>query len=299
MIKRTLVFTKACYLGMKHGQIRYCPKEDGEEERIVPLEDVGFVVLESPAITISTRLLNQLNQNKTAVLLCDETHMPAAMLQNLDGHSTHAETLGHQLNASLPLKKRLWQQLVKAKISNQADLLETLGRQGSKKLRHLANQVKSGDSDNREGVAARVYWSELFLNPDFTRDREGEPPNHLLNYGYAILRAATARALMSSGLLCALGLHHQNRYNAFALTDDVMEPYRPFVDQIVVETVSHGVETEPLDPSLKQSLLGVLTMDTRIRGVRSPLMVALSTTTASLARCFMKKEQTVQLPSLL
>jgi len=299
MIKRTLLFTKACYLGMKNGQIRYCPKEKEEPERMVPLEDVGFVVLENPAITISSQLLNKLNKNKCAVLICDDTHMPSAMLQNLDGHSTHAETLGHQLEASEPLKKRLWQQLVIAKISNQADLLSSLGRSNVQTLRNFARTVKSGDSDNREGVAARAYWSALFGGGGFVRDRDGESPNHLLNYGYAILRAATARALMSSGLLCALGLHHHNRYNAFALADDVMEPYRPFVDRTVVSIIDTDDGTEPLNSTKKQTLLSILTMDTQIRGVRSPLMVALSTTTASLARCFIKKEKSLQLPSLL
>ena len=298
MIKRTLLFSTPCYLGVKNGQIRFKPREAEKKEQVIPLEDVGFVVLENPAITLSLQLIEKLNANGTAMIFCDSTHMPASMLQSFSGNQTHAEVIRAQVETTLPLKKQIWKEIVRQKILNQAELLKGREMEGHQRLFRLANEVKSGDSDNREGTAARKYWQCLIKDPTFKREREGDAPNSLLNYGYAILRAATARALVSSGLYCALGVHHRNKYNAFALADDVMEPYRPFVDRIVCQLLDEGPQDETLTPAIKQSLLKVLTVDTQINGQRSPLMVALSSTTASLSRCFVAKNSKLMLPAM-
>ncbi|MDF3131120.1 type II CRISPR-associated endonuclease Cas1 [Kiritimatiellaeota bacterium B1221] len=299
MIKRTLLFSTPCYLGVKNGQIRFKPRDADKGEQVIPLEDVGFVVLENPAITLSLQLIERLNANGTAMIFCDSNHMPASMLQSFSGNQTHAEVVRAQVEASLPLKKKIWKEIVQQKILNQAVLLRERNQQGYNSLIRLAGEVKSDDSDNREGVAARKYWQCLFQEPTFKRERDGNFPNPLLNYGYAILRAATARALVSSGLYCALGVHHRNRYNAFALADDVMEPYRPFVDRIVCEILDDDAQyDESLVPGTKQALLKVLTVDTRMNGTRSPLMVALSSTTASLTRCFGSKTEKILLPAM-
>jgi len=222
------------------------------------------------------------------VVVCDAQHLPSGLLLPLDGNSLQTERFAAQLHAKLPLKKQLWQQTVAAKILNQALHLEHHGK-SAEALRRLAKQVQSGDKGNREAQAARLYWKALFEGEDFSRDRFGAPPNNLLNYGYAILRAAVARALVSSGLLPTIGIHHTNRYNAFCLADDIMEPYRPFVDYIVFEmwqTRDKTMSFFELTKEHKRILLQVLTAPTDMQGERSPLLVALSQTTASIVRCF-------------
>ena len=230
MIKRTLVFSTPFCLSLKNSQMIINTREMPDMKRSVPIEDIGCVVLEHQQTTVTLPLLNALSDNNAAVILCGENRMPNAMLLNLDSNSTQGESYRAQIDASEPLKKGLWRQVVEAKIRNQAALLDSLGRDGSR-LKPLYMNVKSGDADNREGIAAKIYWSELF-GRDFVRHRDGDSPNDMLNYGYSILRAAVARALMGSGLFPAFGIFHRNRYNAFPLADDIMEPYRPFVDQI-------------------------------------------------------------------
>lgn len=295
MLKRTLVFESACHLGIQHGQLVYHPKENDKEDVIIPTEDIGVVLLDHPAITLSARALACLNQNGAAVIFCDESHHPCAMLQPLEGNTTHAETLRVQLAVSQPKAKQLWQQIVRAKILNQAALLSALGSPAARALKTHAQAVKSGDPDNREAVAARAYWPILFDQKEFVRDRDGKPPNNLLNYGYAILRAASARALVSSGLYCALGLHHRNRYNAFALADDFMEPYRPFVDSLVVALKEQYPDCL-LNKETKRALLGLLATDTFLADMRRPLMNALSLSSASLVRCMAGQDKNLLYP---
>lgn len=297
MLKRTLVFSSPCHLKVKLGQLCFCPAEEGQAERSVSIEDVAIVLLENSSITLSLQLLQRLVDNGAAVVVCDGCHMPLGLLQPLEGNTTHAETLRLQIEAKLPSKKRLWQQIVRKKIENQAALLEERGCPMFKTLQSLSASVKSDDADNREAVAARVYWQNLFSPPGFTREREGRAPNNLLNYGYAVLRAATARALAGSGFHCAIGLHHRNRYNAFSLVDDIMEPYRPFVDRIVCRL--HSETDDPnLSPQIKAALLEVLTTDTHFADKRRPLMVALSLTTASLSRCLRGEDAQMAYPSM-
>lgn len=295
MIKRTLFFGNPAYLSTRNEQlvVRY-PEED-RPEKTVAIEDLGYVVLEDPQITLTNGLLMKLVQNKTAVITCDQQHLPCSFLQPLVGHTEQTERMRHQLNASLPLKKQLWQQTVMAKIENQARHL--LARQkNALKLKRWAKEVKSGDAENHEAIAAAHYFQHLFDIKDFSRNQKGLPPNNLLNYGYAILRAVTARALCSSGLLPSIGIYHRNKYNAFCLADDIMEPYRPFVDALVYDIVETGSPIEELNKNLKAELLRIPAMDVVIDGKQSPLMNSMSRTTNSLYECFLGTSRKLMYP---
>src|SRR5690554_5481411 len=213
MIKRTLFFGNPAYLSTRNKQLVVNFPEEDKSEVTIPIEDLGYVVLENPQITVTNGLLTLLIENKTAVITCNKQHMPFSFLQPLVGHSEQTERIRHQLNASNPLKKNLWQQTVTVKIENQAHHLASRGKNNLKLLR-WAKQVKSGDNNNREAIAAASYFQTLFEKvPDFSRNQKGVPPNNLLNYGYAILRAITARALVASGMLPSVGIFHKNKYN--------------------------------------------------------------------------------------
>ncbi|MFC1467220.1 type II CRISPR-associated endonuclease Cas1 [Verrucomicrobiota bacterium] len=295
MLKRTVYFESAAHLSFKNGQLVYAPRSEGEV-RTVPVEDIGFVVLDHHSITLSLRLIEELTANNAAIVFCDKLHHPAAMSVPFAGNTTHAETLSAQLSISEPLKKNIWKQTVEAKISNQAVLLGKTGSGGVDVLQRYAGSVKSGDSENREGAAARVYWQKLF-GCEFRRERYGDAPNHLLNYAYAILRAAVARSLVGSGLYPAIGIFHHNKYNAYALADDVMEPYRPYVDEVVYALWKESSEqNEGISKEQKQQLLKLLAADVHMTNTLRPLMVALSYTTASLARCVKGDQKKVDYP---
>lgn len=286
MVKRTLFIGSPAYLSTKHQNLVISYPDKTKPDVNVPIEDIGYIILENQQITITNGLLGRLVENQTAVITCNKQHMPFSFLQPLVGHSEQTERMRHQLNASNPLKKNLWQQTVTVKIENQAHHLAARGKNNLKLLR-WAKQVKSGDNNNREAIAAASYFQSLFYNiPDFSRNQKGVPPNNLLNYGYAILRAITARALVASGMLPSVGIFHKNKYNAFCLADDVMEPYRPFVDALVLDVVEEGVDYAELTTELKGRLLTIPTMDVLIKGKKSPLMVAMSQTTNSLYECF-------------
>ena len=293
MLKRTLFFTNPAYLSIEDRQLNILLKNI-DKTHVVPLEDIAMVILEHPQITITQPALQQLNQNNVAVVVCNDKHLPSAMLLNLDSHHLQNELFGHQIDATRPLKKQLWQQTIVAKIRNQAALLKSKSKEAGSLL-SLAASVKSDDSSNREGTAAREYWSRLF-GRDFTRDRYGASPNQLLNYGYIILRSAVARALVGSGLLPTFGIHHSNRYNAYCLADDIMEPYRSYVDDVVYDMWDAGNHDLILDKESKAHLLKVLSCDVYIGKVKRPLIVALSITTASLTRCFSGEEKKIIFP---
>lgn len=236
MIKRTLYFGNPTYIKVRNEQLVIELPESGELKSI-PIEDIGILILDHSQITVTQSVLAKLVANNTAVITCNESHHPTGMLFNLDGHSLQSQKFQSQVQATLPLKKQLWQQTVIKKIENQAALLQ-LHRIDYKLLLTYAKDVKSGDSENHEAKAAAYYWKRVFPDyPGFRRERYGAPPNNLLNYGYAILRAVVARSLTASGLLPTLGIHHRNQYNAYCLADDVMEPYRPFVDKVVCQIV--------------------------------------------------------------
>ena len=295
MIKQTLMFTSPVYLSLKDRQLVITFK-DNKDAVTRPIEDIGFVIIEHPEVSISIPVLNELADNNVSVIFCDRKKMPKTMLMTLDGNTTQQESYKYQIDASAPTKKNIWKQLVECKIKNQALLLNKVGKNGDVLKQYYVN-VKSGDSDNREGAAAREYWSRIF-DEGFKRDREGLPPNNLLNYGYTILRAAVARALIGSGLYPAFGVFHRNRYNAFPLADDVMEPYRPFVDEIVYHLYYDGAVSE-LNSEAKSKLLRVLFSDVKMGKVTRPLENALSLTTASLLRMFKGETDKLSLPTII
>lgn len=312
MIKRTLCFTNPAYLSLKDRQmvIRLPEVEKSdmpdvlkkESVRTIPVEDIGVVVFDNRQITITHGLLEALLENNCSVVTCDSRSMPVGLMLPLCGNTVQSERFRDQLDASVPLKKQLWQQTVKAKIDNQAAVLAACAGAETGCMRRWSADVRSGDPDNLEGRAAAYYWKSLFAGvpglSDFTRDRQGIPPNNLLNYGYAILRAVIARSLVSSGLLPTLGIHHHNRYNAYCLADDVMEPYRPLVDSLVFCIVNEygGDMPEDITKELKMRLLGIPVTDVRIGGKRSPLMVAATQTTASLYKCFTGEARRIAYP---
>ena len=294
MLKRTILIGRKADIRVRYGQLIINFEDD---ERSVPIEDLGFLVIENRQSYISMPAISELVANNVAVIFCDERHMPSAMLLNLNAHHLQQQIFQAQIKASEPLKKNLWKQTVKKKILNQAQLLE---RRNITKhpLRGFAAKVASGDTTNREGAAARFYWQNLLGRP-FNRERFGEFPNAFLNYGYAILRAAVARALAGSGLLNTLGIHHRNQYNSFALADDIMEPFRPIVDEQVLMIMEKYPGQEELTKDIKRELLGILTRTVyRPNGEKSPLMVDLSRTAASLQQCFTGQKKKIYYPDL-
>jgi len=286
MIKRTLFFGNPAYLSTKHEQLVVNFPGEEKKNKTVPIEDIGMLVLENQQITLTNGLITKLIENKAAIVNCDKQHLPCSLLQPLTGHTEQTERFRNQLNASLPLKKNLWQQTVSSKIANQANHLFRRGK-NHRKLERWSKEVKSGDIENHEAIAAAHYWQNLFEIDGFNRYQKGIPPNNLLNYGYAILRAVTARALISSGMLPSVGIFHHNKYNAFCLADDIMEPYRIYVDELVYEIVDSGEKIDELNTFLKTQLLQIPAMDVVIDEKVSPLMVALSRTTNSLYECFL------------
>ncbi|OJV81820.1 MAG: subtype II CRISPR-associated endonuclease Cas1 [Bacteroidia bacterium 44-10] len=309
MIKRTLYFGNPAYLSLKKEQlVIQLPGVVNNETlpdsfkagavKTIPIEDIGVVVLDNKQITITHGVIEKLLANNVALITCDSSRMPVGLMLPLSGNTTQTERFKHQLDASVPLKKQLWQQTVQAKIQNQAYLLHSTTGEIVKNMMVWGSDVRSGDPDNYEARAAVYYWANIFPQlPGFSRGREGIPPNNLLNYGYAILRAVVARSLVSSGLLPTLGVHHRNKYNAYCLADDIMEPYRPFVDKVVIEIMESGENYQELSKEIKMKLLNIPVLDVVIGGQRSPLMLAASQTTASLAKCYMGEVRKIVYPS--
>ncbi len=297
MIKRTLYFGNPAYLKTANEQL-VIEMHDSGESKSSPIEDIGLLILDHQQITITQALMAKLLANNTAIITCDHTHHPTGMWLSLDGHTLQSQKFQAQIEATVPLKKQLWQQTVMCKIENQAALL-ALQREENKLMLTYSREVKSGDSENHEAKAAAYYWKRVF--PDFLefrRERYGPPPNNLLNYGYAILRAMVARGLTASGLLPTLGIHHRNQYNAYCLADDIMEPYRPFVDKVVCQIIRGNGKFLEMTPNMKKALLEISSMDVIIDGQKSPLMNAVQRTTASLAKCFEGKGRKILYPEL-
>ena len=303
MIKRTLYFGNPAFLSLRNGQmvidIPGC-KESGVPPPTRPIEDLGIVVLDNKQITITSGLLQALVENQTVVLTCDNRGLPIAMLLPMVGNNVQTERYRVQLESSLPLRKQLWQQTISAKIANQSAFLKQRTNVETGNMDKWSKNVKSGDSENLEARAAVYYWKSLFEEqfPMFVRDKEGEPPNNLLNYGYAILRSIVARSLVISGLFPTVGIFHHNRYNAYCLADDIMEPYRPYVDRLVCQITDRFFQIETLSVELKRELLSIPTLDTFINGQRSPLMVAVGQTTASLFKCFSGEQRLIAYPDM-
>ncbi len=307
MIKKTLYFGNPAYLSLRLKQLVInrpedwdLPMDDGKPEvRTVPIEDIGFVILDHKQITVTSGVIEALLDDNVAIITCDSKSMPVGLMLPLCGNTIQNERFRGQIDASLPLKKQLWQQTVERKIENQASVLEYSTGNSHLIMTNYSNNVRSGDPDNIEGRAAAYYWKNLFTDiPYFVRGQEGPAPNSLLNYGYAIVRATIARALVSSGLLPTLGIHHHNRYNAYCLADDIMEPYRPYVDKLVVDIIKSGNTSPSLSKDMKKMLLSIPTIDVNIDGHRSPLMIAASTTTASLCKCFAGESRRILYPEM-
>lgn len=307
MIKRTLYFGNNAYLHSKNEQLIVEFADKTKSAAKVPIEDIGVVILDAYQLTISQNLISKLLDNNIALITCNKKRMPQGLMLNLDGNHVQQEKFRNQINASLPLKKQLWQQTIKQKIKNQAYLLSLISIVSGDELQNMdywASSVKSGDPDNYEARAAAFYWSLLFSNhfDSFKRGRFEAEPNGLLNYGYAILRAITARSLVASGLLPTFGIHHHNKYNAYALADDIMEPYRPFVDNIVYQIIDENIDNFnedweiELTTEIKRKLLIIPTLDVIIDNEKSPLMIAMQRTTASLSACFEGIQRNILFP---
>lgn len=293
MVGRILHFSQPYHLSVRLSQLVITNKDTGE---IInrPIEDTAVLMLEHPQLTYTHALMQELMAHNVAVVFCGADYHPAGLVMPLSGNVLQHHRFRNQIEASLPLTKQLWQQTVKAKILNQAGMLDRLGKHGQP-LKQMASDVKSGDSENHEARAAKAYWSQLFLD-EFRREREGNWPNAALNYGYAVLRAATARAIVAAGLLPTLGIHHSNKYNAFCLADDLMEPYRPFIDLEVVDLMQQGIEE--LDKRAKTQLIGAVLADVKQDGKKGPMMTALHRTAQSLVGCFEKEGRKLSYPEL-
>lgn len=292
MIKRTLLVENKSVITTKNLQLIL---KSEVRESTVPIEDIGFLVIDNSETYLSIPAMNLLIENNTAVIICSTNHLPNGMFLNLNSHHIQQEIFKNQINASVPLKKQLWQQTIIEKITNQGILLEMItGDKNS--FPFIASKVLSGDSTNMEGAAASQYWKSFF-EIKFKRERFGDYPNNFLNYGYAVLRAATARALSGSGLLNTLGIHHKSKYNAFALADDIMEPFRPIVDEKVYE-IMQNFEEQELNTAIKAELLQILIRTVYFKDEKSPLMVALQKTASSLQQCYTGERKKIKYPRL-
>jgi CRISPR-associated protein Cas1 len=295
MVKRTLHFSNPAYLSCKNQQLIVELQGETKTIKTVPIEDLGIVILEHPQITLTTRLLELLLENKVAVITCNSKYLPNGVLLPLDGNSEQTERYRTQVESSIPLKKQLWQQTVKCKIENQALLLKTKG-ENNERLLYLKDKVQSGDPTNCEGQAASYYWGKIY-GSSFTRTRDEDTPNAQLNYAYAILRSVVARGLVSSGMLPSFGIFHRNKYNAFCLADDIMEPYRPFVDWKVLNLEGIDENEDGLTREHKIELLKIPQLDVEINGIKRPLFHAVSITTASLFKCFAGESRKISYPT--
>ena len=292
MLKKSILLENKASISTKNLQLVI---KTETRESTIPIEDIGYLVIDHPEIYLSIPALNLLIDNNTAVIICNTNHLPNGMFLNLNSHHIQQEIFKNQINASAPLKKQLWQQTIIEKITNQGILLQKITLK-TNNFEFLASKVLSGDSSNMEGVAANFYWKSFFEH-NFKRERFGDYPNNFLNYGYAILRAATARALSGSGLLNTLGIHHKSKYNAFALADDIMEPFRPIVDEKVAEIMQNYSEQE-LNTQIKAELLQILTRTVYFKDEKSPLMVALQKTASSLQQCYTGERKKIKYPKL-
>lgn len=256
--------------------------KNGVEDARVPLDDIGVLLCNARGLSYSNDLMTELARRGVAVVLCGANYLPTAWLWPLEGHHIQAMRMRCQLEASLPLRKRLWQRIVREKIAQQSNVLELL-QLSSGDIKASARRVRSGDPDNVEAQVARKYWPLLF-GGNFRRDRYGGGPNPFLNYGYTVLRAAVARAVVAAGLHPSLGIHHHNRSNPMCMVDDLMEPFRPFVDYASVRLVAEG--RNELTPESKQALAEVLTMDMHTERGTTPLQTCIERAAQSLAQSF-------------
>jgi len=294
MLKRTIFLSSPLKVSVRYGQLILTDPDGQNPDFSIPIEDLAHVIIDNQRISLTIPAVNELIRQNVGVVVCDEKNMPHILMNPLDGNTLQGQRYRIQLEATLPAKKSIWQQLVTAKIKNQSELLNRLNKDGDI-LKPYYKNVKSDDSDNREGIAARIYWTRLF-GADFSRSRDGFPPNNLLNYGYTILRAATARAIVGAGLLPALGVHHRNRSNAFPLADDLMEPFRPFVDRAVYDLFQN--RKYQLDKETKSALINTLYLDTNVNGKVHPLSISIGILCTSAIKIMAGENKTLNVPVL-
>lgn len=289
MAGRILYFGNPTSLSSKNKQLNF--KSINSETNIeldvsTPIEDIDVVIFDNQKLTFTQNLISDLLEYNVAIISCNHYHHPTGLMLNLACNSLQSEKFIIQINVTQSLKKQLWKQTIKSKIQNQLLILQKQNVEIDN-MKFWYNNVKSGDPNNLEGQAAAYYWKNIFIHiRDFNRRRDGVPPNNLLNYGYTILRAIVARSLVSSGLLPTLGIHHHNRYNHYCLADDIMEPYRPYCDAIVLEIMNNGEDYTDLNPSIKKQLISIGTTIVNIDGENTQLINAVKKTTSSLAKCF-------------
>lgn len=295
MLKRTIYIGNPSYLKLKDLRLEINNPETQSLKGSIPVEDIAILVLDHYQITISHQIINALQENNVAIISCDTHHLPLGLMLPISGHVEHSERLKVQINISEPLRKQLWKQTVESKISQQMLLLKKLGLAYEQMTNYLY-EVKSGDATNMEGAAAQYYWKQLFDN--FKREREGDYPNNLLNFGYAILRSMVARAIVGSGLHPTIGIFHRNKYNAYCLADDLMEPYRPYVDELVYDLINQSLNEPTLNKENKAHLLRIATKDVQILQKTRPLMVAISTTTSSFYKCMTGEIRLISYPTV-
>lgn len=297
MITRSIYIGNPAYLKLKDEQMYIMEPSSNEMKGKVSVEDLGLLMLDHFQITISHQLIQKMMGNNVVVVSCDAHHLPHGIMLPLYGHTEHSDRIKDQLQASEPLKKQLWKQTVECKIENQKEVLRRLGNY-YEPMMNYQNNVKSGDSTNMEGIAAQHYWKYL-ISLDFLRQRFGESPNQFFNFGYAVLRSIVARSIVETGLLPVLGIFHKNKYNPYCLADDLMEPYRPFVDWLVMDWLTKNPEIEELTKEFKAHLLQVATKDVWIDGKKRPLLVAVKTTVISLYKCYIAEKRLISYPELI
>ncbi|AFR35685.1 type II CRISPR-associated endonuclease Cas1 [Riemerella anatipestifer] len=294
MLYRSIYIGNPAYLKLKDQQMKIICPETKAEKGSISVEDLGLLMLDHFQITISHQLIQKLMGNNVVVISCDAHHLPHGIMLPLYGHSEYSERVKYQLEASEPLKKNLWKQVVESKINNQSEVLKRLGNYYEPMLEYK-EQVKSGDTTNMEGIAAQHYWKYL-IAPDFLRERFGDSPNQFFNFGYSVLRSIVARAIVETGLLPVLGIFHKNKYNPYCLADDLMEPYRPFVDFLVMEWLENYPESEELTKDFKAFMLNIATLDVRIENKLRPLIVAVKTSVVSVYKCYTGEKRQLSVP---
>ena len=297
MITRSIYIGNPAYLKLKDEQMFIMEPESGQMKGKVPVEDLGLLMLDHFQITISHQLIQKMMGNNVVVISCDAHHLPHGIMLPLHGHTEFSDRIKDQMEASEPLKKQLWKQTIECKIENQKEVLRRLGNYYEPMIDYR-NNVKSGDLTNMEGIAAQHYWKYL-ISLDFLRQRFGDSPNQFFNFGYSVLRSIVARAIVETGLLPVLGIFHKNKYNPYCLADDMMEPYRPFVDWLVMDWLTRNPETEDLTKEFKAHILQIATKDVKIDDKTRPLMVAVKTTVSSLYKCYTGEKRQISYPELI
>ena len=296
MLYRSIYIGNPAYLKLKDKQLKVTDPETKEEKGSIPIEDIGLLMLDHYQITLPHQLIQELMKNNVILISCDERHLPLAGMLPFSGNTLFSERVKTQIEVSEPLKKQVWKQTIECKILNQLKVLEQLGKYTSPMYEYL-KQVKSGDTTNMEGIAAQHYWKHL-IDSDFLRDRFGDGPNPFFNFGYGVLLSIIARALVDTGLLLVLGIFHRNKYNPYCLASDIMEPYRPIVDLLVMKWLQLHPEKQNLDKESKAFLLQIATQDVTIEKLVRPLMVGVKMTASSLLKCYTGEKRQISYPEL-